>query len=124
MVVCTGPLGFDDNGAMMILALVMMMVMMLMATIMMVMMMMMVVMTNAKRRVSGLVVYTGPSGFEDDDHNVDVDRDDEDGGNMEKPLFYLRMTCINGLRVDLLENKKMIGLGRANQYETKGEGLI
>ena len=69
LVVCTGRLGFDDEGAIMILALVMMMVMVLMAIIM----MMMMVMTNAKRRVSSLVVYTGPSDFEDDDRNDDVD---------------------------------------------------
>ena len=40
---------------------------------------------------------------------------------MEKLLFYLRMTCINGLRVDLLESKKMIGRG---PYETNGVGFI
>ena len=40
---------------------------------MMMMMVMMIVMTNANRRVSRLVVYTGPSDFEDDECNVDVD---------------------------------------------------
>ena len=41
MVVCTGPLGFEDDGAMMMLALVMVVVIMLMFIIMMMMMVIM-----------------------------------------------------------------------------------
>ena len=57
LVVCTGPLGFEDDGAMMMLALVMVVVIMLMFIIMMMMMVIMVMLMAIIMMIMMIYIY-------------------------------------------------------------------